>query len=188
MIYKQKDFNNLLGMKGFSDTLHSNHFSLYSGYVKNVNAIIESLKTVKINSPEYNELKRRFGWEWNGMKMHELYFGNLSKEARLLNKNSKLFKEIEVRFGSYSAWSEDFKATGMIRGIGWATLVKDKETGALMNLWIGEHDEGHLCSQDILLVMDVWEHAYMTDYGIKRADYINAFIENIDWKEVEKRF
>ena len=51
-----------------------------------------------------------------------------------------------------------------------------------------EHDEGYFCNQEILLVMDVWEHAYMTDYGIKRADYINTFIKNINWSEVENRF
>jgi len=188
MIYEQKDFNNLLGMKGLSDTMLTNHFALYGGYVKNINSIIELLKTAKANSPEYNELKRRFGWEWNGMKMHEFYFENLSKEAQSINKESKLFSEIEKQFGSYDKWLEDFKATGLIRGIGWVLLVKDRDTGALINLWIGEHDEGHLCNQNVLLVMDVWEHAYMLDYGIKRADYINTFVENIDWKAVEDRF
>ena len=188
MIYAQKDFNNLLGTKGFSDVILTNHFSLYAGYVKNVNSIIELLKTVKANSPEYNELKRRFGWEWNGMKMHELYFENISKENKILNKESKLFTEIDTQFGSYDKWLDDFKATGLIRGIGWVILVRDRETGFLMNLWIGEHDEGHLCNQDVLLAMDVWEHSYMTDYGIKRADYLNAFIKNINWKEVEDRF
>ncbi len=188
MIYEQNDFNNLMGTKGFSDILFTNHFSLYGGYIKNVNSIVELSKTVKLNSPEYNELKRRFGWEWNGMKMHEIYFANISKEKQTLDSASKLYKAIEIAFGSYDKWLEDFKATGMIRGIGWATLVKDRETGALMNLWIGEHDEGHLCDQQILLAMDVWEHAYITDYGIKRVDYINAFAENINWKEVENRF
>ena len=188
MIYEQKDYNYLLSMKGFSETLLTSHFSLYGGYVKNVNSIIELSMSVKPNSPEYNELKRRFAWEWNGMKMHEQYFKNLSKEKQTINKESKLFKEIETRFGSYEKWLDDFRATGLIRGIGWVVFVKDRYDGALMNLWIGEHDEGHFCNQEILLVMDVWEHAYMTDYDIKRVDYINAFIDMIDWNEVEERF
>ena len=187
-MYKQKDFNNILGMKGLSETLLTNHFTLYAGYVKNINQIIEVLKTLKVNSPEYNELKRRFGWEWNGMKMHELYFENLSREALLLEKQSPLYLEIEKQFGSYDKWLEDFKATSLIRGIGWTVLVKDIDTGSLMNLWIGEHDEGHLCSQKVLLVMDVWEHSYMTDYGIIKADYVNAFTSIVNWNVVEKRF
>jgi len=188
MIYQQKDFNYLLGLKGLSDILLVNHFTLYGGYVKNINLVSELLKTMRPNSPEYNELKRRFGWEWNGMKMHELYFENLSKEKQIINRKSKLFKEIKLQFGSYEKWLEDFKMTGLLRGIGWVALVKDCSTGFLINLWIGEHDEGHLCSQNILLVMDVWEHAYITDYQIKKVDYINTFIENINWGEVEKRF
>jgi Fe-Mn family superoxide dismutase len=187
MTYEQKDYSRLIGMAGFSETMLTNHFTLYGGYVKNVNMVIESLKLLKANSPEYNELKRRFGWEWNGMKMHEFYFGNLSKEVQQVNTDSKLYKDITAQWGSYEAWLEDFKATGLIRGIGWVVLAKDRDTGFLMNLWIGEHDEGHLCNQDIVLVMDIWEHAYATDYGIKKADYINAFVGGINWKEVESR-
>ncbi len=187
MTYEQKNFDHLLGMKDFSDTMLSNHFTLYGGYVKNVNTLTDSLKTLKANSTEYNELKRRFGWEWNGMKMHELYFGNMSKEKNSTTKDSKFEIDFVKSFGSYEKWVEDFKATGMIRGIGWVVLVQDKDNGNMINLWVGEHDEGQLGDQKILLVMDVWEHAYMTDYGIKRADYINNFIDHIDWKEVERR-
>jgi Fe-Mn family superoxide dismutase len=187
MVYEQKDFSSLLGLKGFSDLMLTNHFSLYGGYVKNVNLITGTLKTLKANSPEYNELKRRMGWEWNGMKMHELYFSNMSKEKTTTTKDSKFEIDFVKSFGTYEKWVEDFKATGMIRGIGWVLLVQDKTNGNLINLWVGEHDEGQLGDQKVLLVMDVWEHAYMTDYGIKRADYINAFVECINWNEVERR-
>jgi len=187
MAYEQKNYDHLVGMNGFGDVALKNHFTLYGGYVKNVNTIIESLKTLKANSPEYNELKRRFGWEWDGMRMHEFYFGNLTKNPKELDKKSKLFKAIESQFGSYDKWVEDYKATGMIRGAGWALLTQDRVNGNLMNHWVGEHDKGQLCDQNILVAMDVWEHVYTTDYGIKRADYINAFVNNIDWKEVEKR-
>ena len=187
MTYEQKNYDNLIGMAGFSETMLKNHFTLYGGYVKNVNMVLESLKTFKPNSPEWNELKRRFGWEWNGMKMHEFYFGNLSKEIQQANPESKLYNDIVAQWGNYEAWLEDFKATGLIRGIGWVVLAKDRDTGFLMNLWIGEHDEGHLCNQDIILVMDIWEHAYATDYGINKAGYIKSFFDGINWKEVEMR-
>ncbi len=187
MAYEQKNYNHLIGMKGFSETMLTNHFTLYGGYVKNINIVMESLKTLKANSPEYNELKRRFGWEFNGMRMHEYYFGGMTKDTQEVDMSSDLYKKIEADFGSYDKWLEDFKATGLIRGIGWVILAKDRETGNLMNLWIGEHDEGQLCDQQALLVMDIWEHAYVTDYGINKVDYIKTFMTSIDWKEVEMR-
>ncbi len=186
-MYTQKDYNHLIGMAGFSEKMLTNHFTLYGGYVKNVNLVMESLKTLKANSPEYNELKRRFGWEFNGMRMHEYYFGNLAKEKQEINADSMLYKEIEKQFGSYDKWLEDFKATGMIRGIGWVVLAKDRETRTLINLWIGEHDEGQLCDQQVILVMDIWEHAYALDYGINKGEYIKSFFDGVNWGDVEKR-
>ena len=93
MIYEQKDFSYLLGMQGLSDILLTNHFSLYGGYVKNTNLILEKLSTTEKGSIEFSELNRRFSWEFNGMRLHELYFENLSKEKIDLDKNSNLFKK-----------------------------------------------------------------------------------------------
>lgn len=188
MIYEAKKFDNLFGLNGFSDTMLKNHFSLYEGYVKNVNFLNELLKNLKPGSPEYNEIRRRFGWEWNGMRMHELYFGNLTKDIKVLSTDSLLFNDLVVTFCSYDKWLEDFKSLGMTRGIGWAVLVKDRINNTLMNIWVGEHDIGQLVDQEILLVMDVWEHSYMTDYGIKRADYIESFIKSVDWAVVAERY
>jgi Fe-Mn family superoxide dismutase len=187
MTYEIKKFEDLLGLGGFSDTLLKNHFSLYEGYVKNVNSIISLFPTLEINSPEYNEIHRRLGWEWNGMRMHELYFENLTKNYSALNSDSLLYKDLVKYFESYDKWLADFKALGLLRGIGWVALVKDNQTGDMMNIWVGEHDQGQLAGVKVLLVMDVWEHAYMTDYGIKRADYIEKFIQAINWPVVEKR-
>ena len=187
MTQEIKKFENLLGTAGFSDVMLKNHFSLYEGYVKNVNIFLDLVKTLKVGSPEYNELRRRFSWEWNGMVLHELYFANMTKEASNLNMESDLYKKISIYFGSYENWLADFKALGLTRGIGWAVLVKDIVTGALLNIWVGEHNTGLLAGAEILLIMDVWEHAYMTDYGIRRADYIDKFIEVINWSVVEKR-
>lgn len=173
MTYEIKKFEHLLGISGLSDTLLKNHFTLYEGYVKNVNSCTD---------------RRRFGWEYDGMKLHELYFENLTKENKEINKEGELYKNLVTTFGSYENWLSDFKALGLTRGIGWVALVKDRATSVLMNIWIGEHDTGHLANGEILLVMDVWEHAYMTDYGIKRADYIEKIIPIIDWEVVEKRY
>ena len=192
MAYKPKSFETLLGIPGLSDQLLKNHFTLYQGYVNNTNRLIETLNAMvkegKTGIPEYAELKRRFGWEWNGMRLHEYYFGNMVKEASEFNKNSKLFKKLVEDFGSYENWEKEFRAIGAMRGIGWVILYYDRFTGRLINQWINEHDAGHLSGAAPILIMDVFEHAYMIDYGLKRADYIEAFFKAIDWKVAADRF
>lgn len=188
MNYEAKNFERLLGTEGFSDVLLRNHFTLYEGYVSNTNKLSEILKSTEVGTPAYNEIKRRFGWEWDGMRLHELYFGNMAKGGKLLEEKSLLGKRMEEDFGSIEAWEKDFRATGALRGIGWAMLVSDNETGSIFNVWVNEHDTGHLAGASILLVMDVFEHAFATDYGIKRADYISAFWKAIDWEVVADRF
>lgn len=185
MAYEAKNFESLLGTKGLSDQLLKNHFTLYQGYVTNTNKVADALSAMaregKTTTPEYGELKRRFGWEFNGMRLHEYYFGNMTRDGNALNKNSNLYKKIILDFGSYESWEKDFKATGAMRGIGWVILYYDEIGKRLFNTWINEHDSGHLSGGCPLLVMDVFEHAYMVDYGLKKADYIEAFMKAIDW-------
>ena len=187
-MYEAKNFEQLLGVEGFSDTLLRSHFTLYEGYVSNVNKVLEFLKTVEAGTPPYSEIKRRFGWEWNGMRLHELYFGNMVKGGSGLDNKSALVKKITEDFGSFEAWEKDFKTLGVMRGIGWVALVRDNEKGNLFNVWIAEHDGGHLAGSTILLVMDVFEHAYVADYGIKRAEYVSVFWDAIHWEIVDGRF
>jgi len=191
MSYQAKDYSRLLGTPGFSDQLLKNHFTLYQGYVNNTNKLAEILKAMlkegKANTPEYAEVKRRFGWEWNGMRLHEYYFDNLVNGGKPLDLNSDLAKKIEEDFGSYAEWEKEFKAIGTMRGIGWVILYLDPVSNKLFNTWINEHDTGHLAGCRPLLVMDVFEHAFMIDYGLKRADYIEAFFKNIDWNVVSLR-
>jgi superoxide dismutase, Fe-Mn family len=188
--YEAQDFGKLKGMKGFSDKLLEMHFTLYQGYVKNTNLLLEQLSQMaaagQANTPAYAELKRRFGWEWNGMRLHELYFSNLGGQEPL-KQESKLMPKLAASFGSYDKWQADFRATGAMRGIGWVVLYEDPKNGRLMNVWINEHDVAHLAGGNPLLIMDVFEHAYMPDYGLKKADYIDAFFANIDWTVVEGR-
>ena len=190
MAYTAKDYKSLIGMKGFSDTLLNNHFTLYQGYVTNTNKVLDTLaamlKDGKVGTPEYAELKRRLGWEFNGMRLHELYFENLGgKEG--LNRAGKLGKKLAEEFGSYENWEKDFRGTGTMRGIGWTILYQDNLTGKLINQWINEHDTGHPAGCTPILVLDVFEHAFMIDYGLKRADYIEAFFNNINWGAAEAR-
>jgi len=190
MAYTAKEYSNLIGMEGFSEALLKNHFTLYQGYVTNTNKLMDllaaMLKEGKVGSPEYAELKRRMGFEFNGMRLHEYYFDNLGGKG-VLDKSGKLAKKLAEDFGSYEAWEEDFKGTGKMRGIGWAILYQDNVTGKLLNQWINEHETGHLAGCIPLLVMDVFEHAFITDYGLKRPDYIETFFKNIDWDVVAGR-
>ncbi|MEK7614445.1 MAG: Fe-Mn family superoxide dismutase [Patescibacteria group bacterium] len=188
MQYEPKNFDHLLGLTGFSDAMLKSHFTLYQGYVTNTNKLSEEMETTIPGTPQYAELKRRFGWEWNGMRLHELYFGNMSPEILSINKESELYKNIEKEWGSLDMWEKDFRAMGVMRGIGWIILYHDVASGKLFNVWINEHDVGHLAGATPLLVMDVFEHAYISDYGLKRADYIEAFMKAIDWGKIEKRF
>jgi superoxide dismutase, Fe-Mn family len=191
-MYTAKKYEQLLGAEGFSDVLLKNHFTLYEGYVKNTNGVLERLQALakegKRSTSEYAELKRRFGWEWNGMKLHELYFGNMKKGGTALDAGSALGKKIAAQWGSFDEWAKGFKGTGTMRGIGWVILAHDKEGDQLFNVWVNEHDVGHLSGATPLLVMDVFEHAFMLDYGLKRADYIEAFWKSVDWDVVSSRF
>ncbi len=186
-MYNSQNFDHLLGTHGFGDQMLKNHFTLYQGYVTNVNKLSDELKSAAPGSPQYAELKRRFGWEWNGMRLHELYFGNMKNGGVPLDASSLLTQKITAEFGSMDAWQKDFKGTGTMRGIGWTILAHDRDADRLFNVWVNEHDVGHLAGATPILVLDVFEHAYMLDYGLKRADYIDAFMTAIDWNAVEKR-
>jgi hypothetical protein len=132
MAYTAKDYAKLIGMPGFSDTILKNHFTLYQGYVTNTNKVLDALaqmaKDGKAGTPEYAELKRRQGWEWNGMRLHEAYFENLGGK-KALDSNGKLAKKLAESFGSVEAWEKEFRATGAMRGIGWVVLYEDPANG-----------------------------------------------------------
>ncbi|MBS3112062.1 superoxide dismutase [Candidatus Woesearchaeota archaeon] len=186
-MYTTKDYSKILGTSGFSNKLLETHFGLYNGYVKNTNLLIEKLKSIESGTPEWAELKRRFGWEFNGMRLHELYFENITKEKKEL-KNLKLMEKLNEDFGSLEKCEEDFISCGKLRGIGWVIMVYDKKGDRIFNTWINEHDVGHLSGCVPLLVMDVFEHAFILDYGMDRASYIKSFIDAIDWDVVSSRF
>lgn len=191
-MYQVKNFDHLLGMPGFSDTLLQNHFTLYQGYVTNFNKldqiIMDLEKESKFSTPQYAELNRRLGWEWNGMRLHELYFENMAKQSSAPPRDSEFIQKIIKEWGSLELWQKDFTSMGVMRGIGWVILYRDHVADRLFNVWVNEHDLGHFAGAAPLLVMDVFEHAYLTDYGLKRADYVETFFRAIDWGIVSERF
>ncbi len=189
--YYVKDFSYIKGMPGFSDKLLDIHFTLYAGYVKNCNLLQEMLQNLanedKASSYEYSALKRRFSWEFDGMRLHEYYFENLGGDGKI-DPNSGIYKALLGRFGSYEKWKKEFVSLGMSRGVGWVVLYIEEAGGLLHNIWVNEHNVGNLVGCKILFAMDVWEHAYMIEYELDRSKYIGAVFQNTDWKIVEKRY
>ncbi|HNV70697.1 MAG TPA: Fe-Mn family superoxide dismutase [Candidatus Ozemobacteraceae bacterium] len=189
--YSPKDYTSLIGKCALSEKLWINHLALYQGYVKNTNMLNEIIKPMLFNgraeTPEFAELKRRFGWEYNGMRLHELFFQNMGGTGDF-PKQGKLRDAIDRQFGGYEIWLRSATAMAKMRGIGWFVLYQDVGTGMLINCWIDQHDTGHLAGCKPLLVIDFFEHAYMLDYGLKKSDYFTNLIKHIDWKVVDARF
>lgn len=174
-------------MKAFSRSLLEMHFKLYEGYVKNANVLLAKIEQTDPASYEFGALKRRVGWEIDGIRLHELYFENLGGSGAP-NPQSSLSLALIKQFGSLEKWKSDFIATGMMRGIGWSVLYYEPESGRLLNQWINEHDVGHLAGGSPILIMDVFEHAYMPQFQLDKKKYIDAFFQNIEWKAAETRF
>jgi len=194
-IYKPQQFN-LSGLNGISDETLEMHFQLYEGYVKGTNdlsariaAILSDGQVDKEEMPAYSELTRRLGFEYNGMVLHEYYFGNMKKGGGGDSaRGSKFRSAVEKTFPSYEIWRTDFVSVGKMRGVGWAICYLDPKAGLVSNHWIELHETGNIAGFVPLLVMDVWEHAYLLDYKpADRPKYIDAFLSNVDWNMVENR-
>lgn len=168
------------------------HWNLYKGYVTQVNKLNQELAELRDAgegiSLSYADRRRRYGFEYNGMVLHEYYFGNLTSGVSEARKGS-VRAALEQTFGSYNNWKRDFESAAKSRSIGWAILYADKTTGALTNHFIAEHGNGNVAGFEPILVLDVWEHAYMVDHKAGgRGDYIAAFMKNVDWEKVEERY
>lgn len=192
--YEAKAYPHLKGLTGISDSQLETHFTLYQGYVKNTNLITEQLMAIAKEGKaagtnhSYAEMTRRLGFEYNGMVLHEYYFGNLKPNGGELEKTSKLHSEIERSFGSFETWLADFKAVSTMRGIGWAVMYQDPTTKFLSNHWVTLHNDGNPAGYTPILVLDAWEHAFVPDFKpFERAKYVEAFFKNIDWKAAESR-
>ena len=193
--YRVRSYD-LHDLTGISDKTMQTHFKLYEGYVKETNSLTEHIREVlkdgKVDQeemPAYSELKRRLGFEFNGMILHEYYFENLKSGGQGDPKATSLFrKATEDSFGSFETWKVDFTGVGKMRGVGWAICYLNPHNGLLSNHWITLHETGNIAGFLPVLVMDAWEHAFILDYKpSERGRYIDAFFSNIDWKAVDER-
>lgn len=190
--YKAKDYSSLIEkMPDIDSGLLETHFKLYKGYVDQVNFLNQMLGhgLSKANGGQsfmYQCMKRRYGWEYDGMVLHELYFDNLGGDGKLSQK-SDLFKKIVLQYGSLGAWRSDFEQNCFIRGIGWVILYWNPKTGELRNAWVEEHDTGELVDSIPLLVIDLWEHAYLCQFGLDRKKYVQTVMKYINWDVVNSR-
>jgi Fe-Mn family superoxide dismutase len=194
--YQARQFN-LSGLKGISDKTLEMHFKLYEGYVKETNNLTERITDFisdgnvdQEEMPAYSELTRRLGFEYNGMVLHEYYFDNLQSGDGIGDpaKTSQFVKAAEATFGSYDIWKADFVGIGKMRGVGWAICYQNPANGRISNHWITLHETGNVAGFNPILVMDVWEHAFLLDYKpAERPKYIEAFFSNIAWDMVENR-
>ena len=194
-VYTPRTFS-LRGLQGISDQTLEQHFKLYEGYVKQTNLLNEQinnfLKDGKIDQeerPAYSELTRRLGFEYNGMVLHEFYFENLTSESPGdPDSGSPFYQATQQSFGSFDLWKMDFTNVAKMRGVGWAICYRDPTNGKLSNHWISLHENGNIAGFSPLLVLDVWEHAFMLDYTASgRGKYIEAFFSNVHWNVIESR-
>ena len=193
--FEEKKFN--IGiLKGISAKNIEEHLKLYAGYVKNANSILEKIPEYEGYAGEdvfalyvVGELHRRFSFEYNGMRNHEVYFQSLSGGAKALNANSELRKAIEAEWGSFDLWLNRFKAAALTRGIGWAMLYYDRQEKRLLMNWVDEQHLGQLQDCALILGLDMWEHAYVYDYPTsEKKKYVEAFFDNLNWEEIEENF
>ncbi|MBX3291406.1 MAG: superoxide dismutase [Acidobacteria bacterium] len=193
--YTAKTFD-LSDLTGISNETLAMHFKLYEGYVTNTNVLNQRIADLigggELDATQvaaFSELKRRFGFEYNGMVLHEYYFENMQKHGTGDPSTGDAFiQAAKASFGSYDVWKADFMNTGKMRGVGWAAVYQDPSNGAISNHWINLHETGNVAGYKPILIMDVWEHAFIKDYApADRPKYIEAFFANINWDVVNSR-
>lgn len=192
MTYTAKTFN-LPELQGLSQKQIDIHLALYEGYVKHVNLIMEKIAEYKDRDAEGNayaiaELRRRLGFEFDGMRMHEYYFEQFEGEKGG-DPNSTLAKAAKEKYGSGENFIAHIKEVAGTRGIGWTVVYFDPRGNTLHTAWVNDHELGQLAGLPIILALDMWEHAYMVDYTpAEKKTYVDAFLDNVNWTVVETRF
>lgn len=195
MTYPTKTFN-LPVLTGLSEKQIKVHLGLYEGYVKNVNLILETLKGYAAYGDKATEgdklaiaeLRRRFGFEFDGMRMHEYYFSQFEQGSTLLKTGGALENAVKEKYGEKSLETH-IREVGGSRGIGWVVVYADTVANTIHTVFVNDHELGQLAGLPILLALDMWEHAYMVDYvPAEKKNYVDAFFANLNWSVVEKRF
>ena len=191
--YTAKSFN-LPALSGLSEEQIKVHFGLYEGYVKHVNLIAEKLSAVRSGAVELdpyivNELRRRFAFEFDGMRMHEYYFTELEGGAKALDTESALGKSVTEKYGSTDAFLAHIKEVAGTRGIGWVVVYFDVVANAVHTTFVADHELGQLSGLPIIFALDLWEHAFMVDYvPAEKKNHVEAFLSNVNWSVAENRF
>ena len=186
--FTEKKFN-IPSLKGISARTIEEHLKLYAGYINNLNLIHEIVENQ--NNPEYarREAYRRQGFEFGGMRNHEIYFAQFEDGAKPISENSLLYKKILDWTGSFDLFINIFKNLATTRGIGWAMLGYDKKTDRLIQYWVDEQHLGQLPEVSIILALDMWEHSYVADYQPSgKKNYVEDFFLNLNWEKVEGNF
>lgn len=183
----------LPSLDGISDESVKQHIALYEGYVKNFNTLSAKLGEYaadsEANAHALSELIRRRSFEFDGMRLHELYFAQFEGGAAELSSDSALAQTFATEYQKSEYFLAMFKAIAMMRGPGWAMLYYDKQAHKLLSGFVGEQHQGHFATLPIILALDVWEHAYILDQGAAgKAKYVEAFFKNLNWKVIEDRF
>lgn len=176
---------------GISEKTIEEHLKLYVGYVKNANAIVERMAVIDSEKDAYilGELFRRFSFEYNGMRNHEVYFSLFEEGSKALNPESALGKILLGLFGSYEKFVQEFTSLALTRGIGWAVLWYDKKEKKLLASWVDEQHLGQLSGCDMILALDMWEHSFVADYYPSgKKQYVEDFFKNVNWTVAEKLF
>lgn len=182
---------NIGELKGISVKNIEEHLKLYAGYVKNANLIMEKMANLDTEKDTYivGELFRRFSFEYNGMRNHEVYFSSLSDGAKPFNPESKIGKILVNLFGTYEKFVKEFTGLALTRGVGWAILWYDRKENKILTSWVDEQHLGQLNGCEMILAIDMWEHAYVYDYPTsEKKKYIDVFFENLNWEVIEKNF
>ncbi|MBI5138316.1 MAG: superoxide dismutase [Candidatus Vogelbacteria bacterium] len=179
-------------LEGLSSRQIEEHLKLYGGYVRNCNLLIEkiTLESSKESSDALmlSELRRRLGFEFNGMRLHEIYFDSLQGTPSSALP-ADLILIINEQFRTIDNLISEIKKMALMRGIGWVLLLKDKVSGSLLLNWVSDHEIGHLAGARVVLALDVWEHAYLLDYlPGERTKYVDAFFKNLDWEKVSNNY
>ncbi|MFA5999758.1 MAG: Fe-Mn family superoxide dismutase [Candidatus Paceibacterota bacterium] len=188
--FEEQKFN-IGTLKGISAKNVEEHLKLYAGYVKNANGIMEKMAVLDSEKDAYivGELFRRFSFEYNGMRNHELYFSSLSGGAKDLENDSVLKKSLLELFGSMETFMKEFTNLALTRGVGWAILWYDKKDSRFLASWVDEQHLGQLQGCTPILALDMWEHAYVYDYPTsEKKKYVEAFFENLNWETIEENF
>jgi len=193
MAYTVRSFN-ISELKNLSPRQLEVPLGLYEGYVKHTNLITEKIAKLKEEDAEdnaylINELRRRLGFEFDGMRMHEYYFEQLEEGAAAPTSDAPLADAAKEKYGSWDSFLDHIREVAGTRGIGWTVVYYDPKGRTLHTAWIDDHQLGQLAGLPVLLALDMWEHAYMVDYApSEKNHYVEAFLENLNWDVVEQRF